>query len=329
MLKVLVLLKHRRFVDVIVGRDTMIARVFGKPAYIVGVIATNVDVEKHHVAVDILFSQQMFEMLADRHDRLGQTRLLVPCIDGKIEDRGSRISETVSDIGPEQTRIGSDVNPEPLLCCVVDNLVRKLRAQQRFSTHERKHPAAVVVEPIDRPPRDIFRHALHFVIKGPAVPAIKIALVFDKKISSDGMKLTWQNPRPHVWVKPAAHRAIHLRHTPITLTRRYIRTGVVEFLRVLWEHRVRQCEALRLRYQDRTWLRIHQQVVNVDIDTEFRGSGHADTPPRLWRLLGWINSNTSWFHEISKKLREGCETCGASDKTLLVSRHTLCLSLQG
>ena len=55
--------------------------------------------------------------------------------------------------------------------------------------HEREHAAAVVVEPVNGPPRHIFRHALYLVVVGPAVPAIEIAFVFEEQVGGDGMEL--------------------------------------------------------------------------------------------------------------------------------------------
>jgi hypothetical protein len=76
--------------------------------------------------------------------------------------------------------------------------------QQRFSAHERQHAAAMVIQPVDGTARDVFRHAFDFVVEGPTVPAVEVALVFDKEIGRDGMKLAGQDARTNVRSQPPA-----------------------------------------------------------------------------------------------------------------------------
>src|SRR5215469_11576817 len=99
MLEVLVLLEHWSFVNVIVSRNAMLACVLGQLTNILSIVATDIHVEEHHVTVHILLSQQMFEMLAYRHNRLWQTRLFIPGIDCEIKHCNACISQTVGNLG--------------------------------------------------------------------------------------------------------------------------------------------------------------------------------------------------------------------------------------
>ena len=111
----------------------------------------------------------------------GEPRLESPrSSNAEIEHRYSGIPQAVRNVGAQQTPIGGDINPEALLGRVVDNFVDKFRPQQRLTTHQRQHPAAVVVQPINRTAGYILGHALNLVVIGPAVPAIEIALVLNK-----------------------------------------------------------------------------------------------------------------------------------------------------
>src|SRR4029077_7132349 len=160
----------------------MVVRIFGELTDILHVVTANVHVKENHVAVDVLLLQQMFKVLAHGHNRFRKTWLFVPRVDSEVEHGNARITEAVSHFWPQQAAVGSDVNPEALLGCVIDNLVRELRTQQRLSSHQGKYAAAVVVKPIDRSPGHILSHALYFVVEGPTIPAVEIALVLQKKV---------------------------------------------------------------------------------------------------------------------------------------------------
>jgi hypothetical protein len=94
--------------------------------------------------------------------------------------RDAGVTEAVGNIGAKQAAVGPDVNPESLFRRVEHHFVRELRTQQRFASHQREYPAAVIVEPVDGTPRNILGHAFHSVVVGSAIPAVEIALVLDK-----------------------------------------------------------------------------------------------------------------------------------------------------
>jgi hypothetical protein len=130
------------------------------------------------------------EILLSGNKCFGQTGLQIPRIQREVENRYAGIAKAVGEIRLQQTTIGSDVNPEAFLRRVLDNFVNELWAQARLATYQREHTAPVVVQPVDRTPRHVLGHALDFVVVRPAIPAIEVALVFDKQISGDG----WNSP---------------------------------------------------------------------------------------------------------------------------------------
>ena len=67
----IVLFEHWSFVDVVVGGNAVVVRVFGQFSDIFHVVAANVDVEKHEVAIDVLFSQDVFQVLVRGNKCLG------------------------------------------------------------------------------------------------------------------------------------------------------------------------------------------------------------------------------------------------------------------
>jgi hypothetical protein len=78
----------------------------------------------------------------------------------------------------------------------------------------------MVVQPVDRTPRDVLGHALDLVVIGPAIPAIEVALVFDKQVSGDGVKL----PGRDLAIRESSGR--HL-SPPLSLLGRSLRAGIV------------------------------------------------------------------------------------------------------
>jgi len=132
----------------------------------------------------------VFKVLLYWHHGLGQARLLVPRIHGKIEDVDASISQSVGDFGPEKASVRANINPKALFGCVIHHFVRKLRSQQRLASHESDHSATMIVEPVDRAPGNVLGHAFHFVAVRPAVPAIEIALVLQEQIRSYGMEIS-------------------------------------------------------------------------------------------------------------------------------------------
>src|SRR6202007_3154761 len=100
------------------------------------------------------------------NESLGQTGLLVPRVQRKIEYGYASISEPISDPGAQQTAVGAHIDPEALLGRVVGHLVRKLRSQQRIAPHQRQHTATVIVKPINRPSGGVPPYSFFFVFEG-------------------------------------------------------------------------------------------------------------------------------------------------------------------
>jgi len=200
--EVLVLLEHRRFVDVIVRRQAIGVGIFGQQADVFQIVATDVDVKKHHVTVHILLAHHVFEVSLRRNERLGQARLLIPRIQCKVDYCDSRIAEPIRNFRAKQPAIRSNVDPETFLGRVVNNFVRYVRTQQRFTAHQSQNATSMIVQPVDRPFGNIFGHAFHFVVESPAIPAIQIALVIEKQIRRDGMKLSRLHTGANVWKQP-------------------------------------------------------------------------------------------------------------------------------
>ena len=67
-----VLLHHRRFVDVIVGSDAVVMRNLCQLAHVVHVVAADVDVEHHCVAIVMLPLNQVIEVRSDWFQRFRQ-----------------------------------------------------------------------------------------------------------------------------------------------------------------------------------------------------------------------------------------------------------------
>jgi len=246
----------------IVRRKAMFARVLGQKTDVFEVIAAYIHVKEHHVAVRVLLSHQIPEVLAGRDEGLRQARLLVPRIQSKVENRCSRVGQPVRDFGPQQAAVSSDIYPETSLGGIIDNFVHHLGAQQWFATHESQHAAAVVMQPIDRTARHVFRHAFNLVVERPAVPAVDVAFVLDEQVSSYRMKIPRHHARADVRTQPAAYLAHELFSRPLALFGRRSWPGDREQFRILREYRFRQRRAFGLRW--RRWMSggMQQQIVD-------------------------------------------------------------------
>ena len=73
-LEVLILLKQRRFIDVVVGGDAVVVGDLGQLPHVVEIVAADIDVEEDGVAVSVLLADQVVELLANRRQRFGQAR---------------------------------------------------------------------------------------------------------------------------------------------------------------------------------------------------------------------------------------------------------------
>ena len=142
----------------------MRVRVFGQLLDVFMIVAADVDVEKHHVAVDVLLADEIFKVFLAGNECLRQAGLFVPRIEREVEDGSAGIAEAIGDLGTQQAPVGSDIDPEALLGRIVDNFVRDLRTQQGLAAHEREHAATMIMEPIDRALGDMTSSVMPFTL---------------------------------------------------------------------------------------------------------------------------------------------------------------------
>jgi hypothetical protein len=93
--------------------------------------------------------------------------------------------------------------------------VSDIGTEKWLAAHQRQHPAAVIVEPINGTLGHVLGHAFDFVVEGPAIPAIEIALVVEEKVGGDGMKFAGHHARSNVGQEPTARLAPYLLHGPV------------------------------------------------------------------------------------------------------------------
>jgi len=132
--------------------NAMVVSVFSQLSDILHIVAANIDVEKHQVAIYILFAQDVFQIFLGGNESFGQARLQIPRVECKVEHRDAGIAEAVRNIRSQQPSIGRDINPEAFLRRVVHNLMDEVGPQQRLAAHQREDAAAIVVQPVDRAP---------------------------------------------------------------------------------------------------------------------------------------------------------------------------------
>ena len=109
MLEVLILFEHRRLVDVVVGGETVRVGIFCELPSVIMIVAADVDVEEHHVAIHVLFADEIFKVLLTWHEGLRQTGFFVPCVQRKIEDGRAGVAEAICNFGTQQSAIGANV----------------------------------------------------------------------------------------------------------------------------------------------------------------------------------------------------------------------------
>ena len=95
----LVLLDHRRFVDVIVGRNAVNAGIFGQRADVLGIVPAYIHVEEDHIAEHVLFLQPVLQVFAYRCDSLRKAGFFIPGVSGQIEGRSASIPQAIATSG--------------------------------------------------------------------------------------------------------------------------------------------------------------------------------------------------------------------------------------
>lgn len=252
----------------------MIARVFRELANVIRVVAADIHIEKDDVAIHILLAQDVLQIFLCRNKSFGQAGFEVPGIERKVENGNARVAEAIRYLWPQRAAIRGDINPETLFRRIINDLVHKIRPQKRFSTHQCKHAASVVVQPVNGTPGHVFRNAFDFIVIGPALPAVEIAFVCDKQVRGDRMKLARQKARTHVRGEPPAGIAVITLSAPVALLRWILRPGVSQAVRELRKQRLWQGHARRFGGRRRRLGGIHQQIVNRNVDAELCSSGH-------------------------------------------------------
>ena len=144
------LFEHGRLVDVVIGCDPDVMGDFRQAPDVFQVDSRDVDVEEDAESVDILLLDQVFEVRPDRFEGFRQLLTIRDRIDGEVESGDARIAEPIDHIGTHQAPVGRDIDPEALPRGIIGHFVREIRSEQDLAAHQRQHPAAGVVQPVDR-----------------------------------------------------------------------------------------------------------------------------------------------------------------------------------
>ena len=243
-----ILLHHRRLVDVEGDGDAVVVRDFGQLFHVFDVCAADVGVEKHGIAVAVLAFDEIVEIRADVLKCFGQAWLFLDGVDGEIDGRNPRVGQAVRYFRAQKSRVRGKVNPEIFLCCVVHDLVDEIWTQQRLSARSRKHTARRRVQPVDCATRRVFGHTFDAIVIRPAVVTIEVAFPLREQVSDDRLKVPWKHPGLEVRKHPAVHGLQDLGNRPLALARAnnpFVRGNIllieiVKQFRILRKHGRRQ-----------------------------------------------------------------------------------------
>ena len=83
------------------------------------------------------------------------------------------------------------------------------------------------------------------------------------------MKVARQNTGANIGVQPTANSAIDQRQCPIPFFRRSAGSGIGQFFWILRKYRFRQLQALCPWHLDGAGRRVHQQIMDIDVNSEF------------------------------------------------------------
>jgi hypothetical protein len=137
-----------------------------------------------------------------------------------------------------------------------------LGAEQWLAAHQSEHAAAVVVQPIDRAPRDIFRHSFYLAVERPAIPTVDIAFVLEEEICRYRMKVPRYEARTNVWQQPATCLPHELLSSPMAPFGRLVWPVDREQFRILREYRLRYRGPFGLRRGGWMNRRMQQEIVD-------------------------------------------------------------------
>src|SRR5579884_238130 len=141
-----------------------------------------------------------------------------------------------------------------------------------FSAHVSENAAAGAMEPVYGAFRRVFTHAFDFIVEGPAVVAIEVALEFREQISNQRMEIAWSDAGADVREEPSLHGMVDLARGPFALLRRPpVRAFIyrAEEFRVLRKYRIGKA----LRFSCRNKLRVAggragEQFMELHVQTE-------------------------------------------------------------
>src|ERR1017187_5728419 len=236
----------------------------------------DVDVKKDAVAILILLPDQVVEVRADGNHRLRQSGFDIPGVHRDVEGGNTSVGQLIDYLRAQQPAVGRQIDPEILLGGVIDDLVGEVGAKERFTAHQRQHPASGVVQPVDRAFGHVLGHAADAVVERPTVVAVEVAFPLVEQIGNDGMKLARHHARAEERDRSSLHGAVNVSGfelaMPILGEEIHVPRG--QQLGMLWEDWRRQLLLFptRTRRQQPGLLgRLHQQLVQLNIKAIRRG----------------------------------------------------------
>ncbi len=136
-----------------------------------------------------MFTDQVIKLFPNGRKGFGEALLEIDRVHGNIECGNSCIRQLVDHVDAQKAGIGGQVNPEVLFRGVVSDSLNQVGPQKRLAPHISEHPATRAVKPVNGSLGRVFGHAFHFVVEGPTVMAIEIALEFGEEVGDQGMEV--------------------------------------------------------------------------------------------------------------------------------------------
>ncbi len=231
----MILLGHRRFVDVIIGSKTVIVRDLGQFLHVILIDVRDIDVDHRSVTVIVFLLDHVIKIRPDAIQRFRQARLFNYGIDGEIDICHARITDLIQHFRFHETSVCWKVNEKILLGRVIDDLVNEIGADQRLTAHQSKDAIAYGMQPVNGSSRCRLRHPAHLVVIGPAVVAINIALKFAEEIRNDRPEFLAMPARLKIWSGPPLQSANCVQFVVLLFS-------VIITCRPLRKNRIRQTE---------------------------------------------------------------------------------------
>ena len=105
----------------------VVVRVLCERTYVFVVVAANVYVEERHVSVDILLTNQVFEVLLNGNKRFWQAWFFLPGVESKVDHSQPGVAQAIGYFRAEQAAVRTEVSPKALLGCIADDFMGELR----------------------------------------------------------------------------------------------------------------------------------------------------------------------------------------------------------